>query len=141
MRLLVTSAVLLSACTSPAPVNDPGPPGPEGWDPDGPDVLVTYTRALTDEEPVPVGIEVTSAGAVGWSRVGSEGCGAIDYPWSLSIGPAEGDRSGYREILTSGSALTGKMTVSIEVSDEGVTVGWGRPDWAFGDMSAQCDPR
>ena len=136
VRLGLASAVLLTACGS-VPF--------AGWDPEGRNQLVTYGRIRADGGTL--GVQVGSAGGGGsWTRAGlPTGCQTITYPWSISVGPADGDRSRYEEVLNSGSIAEGTTTVWMDVAPDGtVSVGWGEPPvWGADlDPADGCgDPR
>jgi hypothetical protein len=142
---LVTAVVMLG-CSAPT---EPGidatalhgpdgpPPVPAGWDPDGADQLVTYTRAT--DEAIDIGLQVSSAGDLSW-QAGSigAGCVSVRYPWSMTVGPRDGDRSRYVEAASSGDAQGGTMTLWVDSGPDGVTMGWGRPAWATQEAPADC---
>ena len=119
VRLGLASAVLLTACgIVPMP----------GWDPEGRNQLVTYSQ--NRGEGGTLGVQVsTAAGGASWSRGGlGTGCQAITYPWSISVGPPDGDRSRYQEVLNSGSITEGTTIVWMDIAPDGtMSVGWGEP--------------
>jgi len=154
-RILATLAsAILSACTvsgpqfsgpTEPPVSGPQfsgpvgpPPVPEGWDPEGRGQLVIYGRSADDA--VDIGVQITSPGHRSWQAggLGSGGCQAVTYPWGLSVGPEEGDPNLYAEIANSGDVTEGTMTIWMDTGPNGVTMGWGKPDWATEDSSTNC---
>jgi hypothetical protein len=135
--------LIVAACTSATVVP------PEGREPDGANQLVTYTRDRTGENPSSLGAQVVDGpGSAGWSVLGANGCQAVEYPWSLSVGPRAAREEvplvldsddGYQTVLDSGDVDTGTTIVWIDVSLEGdVTAGWGKPEWAEEDAPANC---
>ncbi len=116
---------------------DGPPPVPGGWDPDGGDQLVTYTRASDDA--IDIGLQVSSAGGMSW-QAGStgSGCASVSNPWSMTAGSRDGDRSRYVPVASSGDARGGTMTLWVDSGPDGVTMGWGRPDWATEEAPANC---
>lgn len=92
-----------------------------------------------------VGAQIMHANGEGIWGLGGIGTGCqngITYPWSISAGPADGDRDQYEELLSSGDITEGTTTVWMDVApDETVTVGWGVPEWAEVDAEAtMCEP-
>ena len=136
--------LIVAACSSATVVP------PEGRDADGANQLVTYTRDRTGENPSSLGAQlVTQSRLAGWGVLGASGCQAVEYPWSLSVGPraAKEEESsrvldsddGYQTVLDSGDVEGGTTIAWIDVSPEGeVTAGWGKPEWADEDVPGNC---
>lgn len=105
-------------------------------DPAGTDQIVSYTRNRSDR---PMYVYVESASSSGGGLLGSIGCQAVGYPWTIRVGPDDRTARANRVVLHSGSATRGTATVWIDVSPEGeVLVGSGRPDWPTAAAASHC---
>ena len=105
-------------------------------DPAGTDQVVTYTRNRSGRM---FAMYLDSASGAGGGALGGNGCQAVAYPWSISVGPEDADPSTYEQLIKSGNATEGTATVWIDVSPTGdVIVGSGRPDWATSAAAADC---
>ena len=136
--------LILVACTPAKPVPS------EGRESNGNNQLVTFTRDRTGSDPSELGMQVVSGSrSISWSILGASGCGAVDYPWFLSVGPRPSNDEdisgirdsddGYEELLDSGDVEQGTTIVWVDVSPAGeVTAGWGKPAWAMEDVPANC---
>ena len=113
------------------------PPVPNGWNPDGRHQIVTYSRVAADA--VRVGVKVQGPIGQGFGFAGGNGCQAVDYPFTLSVGPfPEGPSDRYQQVMSSGGMSGGTLTLWYDITSVGITIGWGKPEWGQDDVAMDC---